>query len=250
MFAWYWSLPFAVLLLMLTTAVYSIFIHRACAHKSVIFTSTALINFCRFWWWLMGFWYPNWVQHMSAMHRKHHIRTDTAEDPHSPYVYSLAQLLFVFHNPGPGQPYYMKAEEVQKLASDLPTYNDWAEQHVYSQYYKYTFFILVALFFLLFGFWGMMCSIPLLIGIRLTARMHNYLSHKVGYRHGPPLKETDHSKNLFPIGFLLSGEELHANHHNSPGSARLSTRWWEFDFGWTIILILRFFGLIKLSSKK
>ena len=246
MFAWYWSLPFSVLLLIIISLVYSLFLHRMCAHQSIIITSNKLVHFCRFWWWLMGFWYPNWVRHMSAIHRKHHRHTDTPQDPHSPYFYSLSKLLFVFRASKLG-PYYVTSKEVEQSTSDLPIYNDWVEQSIYSRYHKYTFLILILLFFLLFGVWGMVISIPLVFAIRLAGRLHNYLSHKVGYRHK---LATDNSRNIFPIGILLSGEELHANHHNSPGSPRLSTTWWEFDFGWTIILVLRFFGLVKLATDK
>ena len=46
---------------------------------------------------------------------------------------------------------------------------------------------------------------------------------------------------------LLSGEELHNNHHKFPSSARFSQRWFEMDMGWWYIQTLRLFRLAKVE---
>jgi hypothetical protein len=45
-----------------------------------------------------------------------------------------------------------------------------------------------------------------------------------------------------PWGILIGGEELHNNHHAYGTSAKLSSRWYEFDLGWTYIRISRSCG--------
>ena len=46
-----------------------------------------------------------------------------------------------------------------------------------------------------------------------------------------------------PIAVLVSGEELHNNHHRWPRSAKFSMKWWEVDAGWMLIRTLAAFGL-------
>lgn len=246
MFAWYWSLPFTVVLIIITSLCITIFLHRIHAHKSVVLLNSKFEDACRFWLWLMGYWHVNLVKGWCALHRKHHLKSDTKDDPHSPFIYSFSQILFVMKDPKPGDPYYLTAEELEKYGTGVPVYNDWMERNVYSLYYKYTPLILLAIFFILFGFWGMIASIPLLVFIRFIGRMHNYLSHKIGYRNRPATG-TDHSVNMFPIGFFLSGEEFGANHHDNPSNPKFSEKWWEFDLGWLGIQILRFFKIVKLA---
>lgn len=65
-----------------------------------------------------------------------------------------------------------------------------------------------------------------------------------GYRNWPA---ADASTNIFPIGILIGGEELHNNHHAFPTSARLSSKWYEFDIGWLYIRTLQALGLAKVK---
>ena len=51
-----------------------------------------------------------------------------------------------------------------------------------------------------------------------------------------------------PWGILIGGEELHNNHHAYGTSAKLSSRWYEFDIGWMYIRILEALGLAKVRK--
>ena len=47
---------------------------------------------------------------------------------------------------------------------------------------------------------------------------------------------------------MIGGEELHNNHHAYGTSAKLSSRWYEFDIGWIYIRILEAFGLATVRK--
>jgi fatty-acid desaturase len=246
MFNWCWAVLFFLIVLVISSTTYSIFVHRAMGH-GLLTLSPGLTYFFRIWLWLTGFWYPGSLRKFSAGHRKHHTFSDSANDPHSPYFFSAKQIFFT-KTPDPASPYYLTSEEITKWASDVPVYSDWLEQK-FQQWSKYKFPVLLTLILILFGVWMAAVVVASLIGLQLVSRSHNYLSHKIGYRNRHS-SGTDRSRNMFPIGILYAGEELAANHHDCPFKIKNSEKWWEFDFGWTIILILKFFGLVKLKSIK
>lgn len=247
MFDWYWACLFFLIAFIIIINTYSIYVHRALAHQ-LLTISPGLIYFFRVWLWLAGFWYPGGaLRKFSAGHRKHHAFSDSPTDPHSPYFFSAKQIVFT-KAPSPGGPYYLTQEEINEWAGDVPVYTDWLEQK-FQQYNKYKFPVILTLVLILFGFWGLVACMCGIVGIQLLLRSHNYLSHKIGYRNRLA-KGTDRSRNMFPIGILYAGEELAANHHDHPSNPKNSEKWWEFDLAWTTILILRFFGLVKLKTDK
>ena len=77
-----------------------------------------------------------------------------------------------------------------------------------------------------------------------AAGVINGMGHYWGYRNYPV---EDASTNLFPIGILIGGEELHNNHHAHPTSAKLSSAWYEFDIGWMYIRLLETLGLARVT---
>jgi stearoyl-CoA desaturase (delta-9 desaturase) len=77
-----------------------------------------------------------------------------------------------------------------------------------------------------------------------AAGVINGIGHYWGYRHW---STPDASRNISPLGILIGGEELHNNHHAHPTSAKLSSKWYEFDIGWLYIRVLEIFGLAKVK---
>lgn len=247
MIDWHWALIFFLVILLISSSTYSIFVHRAMGHK-LLTVEPGLTYFFRVWLWLSGFWYAGGsLRKFSAGHRKHHTFSDSEKDPHSPYFFSVKEIYFTIR-PNPTSPYYLTPEEIMHWASDVPVYDDWLEKK-FEKYSKYRLLVMLGLSLIFFGFWAPLIVIGTLIGLQLISRSHNYLSHKMGYRNRMPTG-TDRSKNMFPIGIIYSGEELAANHHDHPGKVKLSENWWEFDFGWGIILVLKFFGMVKLTSSR
>ena len=68
-----------------------------------------------------------------------------------------------------------------------------------------------------------------------AAGIINGIGHYWGYRN---FACADASTNIVPWGILIGGEELHNNHHAYGTSAKLSSRWYEFDIGWMYIRML------------
>src|SRR5919109_595720 len=91
-----WELSFwgyvAVTLVLthVTIASVTIFLHRHQAHRGLTL-HPVVGHFFRLWLWLTtGMVTREWV----AIHRKHHARCETAEDPHSPQVYGIRRVLW------------------------------------------------------------------------------------------------------------------------------------------------------------
>ena len=233
-----WGLV-AVTLLMthLTIICVTVYLHRHQAHRALDL-HPALAHFFRLWLWLTtGMSTRAWV----AVHRKHHARCETAEDPHSPQVLGLRKVLLE------GAELYQQAaaepDTLRRYAHGTP--DDWLERHVYSRMTWQGLAIMGAIDLLLFGVAGItiwavqMLWIPL-----LAAGVVNGVGHYMGYRNFEP---SDASRNIIPWGILIGGEELHNNHHAYPSSARLSARAWEFDLGWTYIKLFERLGLARVK---
>tara|TARA_A100001015_G_scaffold181364_1_gene201893 strand:- start:6246 stop:7199 length:954 start_codon:yes stop_codon:yes gene_type:complete len=178
----------------------------------------------------------------AAIHRKHHAKCETSEDPHSPQVEGLAVVLWR------GTELYRDAakntEICQKYGYGTP--NDWLENNIYSKFVWHGVALMLIIDFILFGILGIaVWAIQMMWIPFLAAGVINGIGHYFGYRN---FQTPDQSRNIFPIGVLIGGEELHNNHHSFATSPKLSIRWYEFDIGWFYIKILEFCGLAKTRN--
>lgn len=174
-----------------------------------------------------------------AIHRKHHAKVETEDDPHSPIVKGIWKVLLE------GTELYRKEardkETLERYGQGTP--DDWMERHVYTRYGKTGLFAMLGIDILLFGPIGItIWAIQLMWIPFFAAGVVNGLGHYVGYRN---FESPDASRNLLPIGWFIGGEELHNNHHTYATSAKFSVKWWEFDLGWGLIRLMQFFGLAK-----
>ena len=227
-------------------SVHSIYVHRGKGHNYFIF-HPALEHFFRFWiWFTMGFSWPNWMQHWAAKHRKHHRYSDSIEDPHSPFHYTLKEMCDVTGTQGTAN--YISPKEIQEYAPDIISTNDWVERNLYCKYPKLGMILHWGIQTILFGWAGFIIGASVYFGAKnIGIFIGNYLTHKVGFTYAGN-RDKDRSKIVFPISFLYGGEEIHAHHHNDASKPYFSRHWWEFDIGWFYIKILMFFGLIKLTN--
>jgi stearoyl-CoA desaturase (delta-9 desaturase) len=213
----------------------TLYLHRAQAHRGIDF-HPALEHFMRFWlWFTTGMVTKEWV----AVHRKHHANTDRKYDPHSPWNEGLMKMLFG------GAWLYAKAAEDKEMVSiyGKGTPDDWIERNLYSKHSKLGFTLLLILNTLLFNGWGIVIWLIQMAWIPFwAAGVVNGVGHCIGYRNH---KTKDQSRNIFPIGIIIGGEELHNNHHNSPASIKLSNKWWEFDIGYMWYNVFKFLRLAK-----
>ena len=216
----------------------TLYLHRSQAHRSVEF-HPAVAHFMRFWLWLTtGMVTRQWV----AVHRKHHRFCEESGDPHSPHVFGIWQVLLR------GALLYNDASKDKEMVAvyGAGTPDDWIERHVYTPHSRLGIGICLVLNILLFGWMGALVWAVQMLWIPVwAAGVINGVGHWWGYRNG---ETQDRSRNIFPIGIWIGGEELHNNHHLSPGSARLSMKWYEFDIGWTWIKILKHLHLAQVRS--
>ena len=214
----------------------TIYLHRHQAHRALDLHPIAS-HFFRLWLWLAtGMVTRQWA----AVHRKHHAHCESPEDPHSPWIFGIDTVLWR------GAELYRKEAAVPatiaRYGHGCP--DDWIERKLYSSHSKLGIGTMMALDILLFGPNGVwMWAVQMVWTPFFAAGVINGLAHFRGYRN---YEVPDQSTNLLPWGILIAGEELHNNHHAYATSAKLSTRWFEFDIGWFYICLLRFFGLAKV----
>ena len=232
----FWQLLLVLLVAtQLTIFSVTLYLHRSQAHRGVDF-HPLIAHFFRFWTWLTTSMITReWV----AIHRKHHAKCETEEDPHSPM------------HKGIGNVFWRGVElyrEARRQRADMDQYgkgtpDDWIERRLYTPLATMGPVVLLVIQFTLFGFAGVaiwaiqMAWIPF-----WAAGVVNDLGHWWGYRN---FETNDTATNLTPWAVWIGGEELHNNHHAFPSSARFALRRWEFDIGWVVIR-----GLEKLRLAK
>jgi len=210
----------------------TIYLHRHQAHRALDLHPIAS-HFFRFWLWLTtGMVTKEWT----AIHRKHHAKCETAEDPHSPQTRGLLKVLLEG-----AELYRAEAKNPETLARyGHGTPDDWLERKVY-RHSILGVSIMLIVDLVLFGPIGLTIWAVQMVWIPFwAAGVVNGLAHYWGYRN---FNCADASTNLLPWGILIGGEELHNNHHSFATSAKLSAKWYEFDIGWMYIRMLAMLGL-------
>jgi len=226
----------ALALTHITMASVTIFLHRHQAHNALTLHPIPS-HFFRFWLWMTtGMVTKEWV----AVHRKHHAKCETVEDPHSPQIKGIRQVLF--NGAGLYRNEVKNLETLEHYGQGTP--DDWFERNVYSRFPYLGLIIMGLVNLILFGWIGLIIfTIQMLWVPFWAAGVINGIGHYWGYRN---FESPDSSRNISPIGILIGGEELHNNHHTYAQSARLSNKWWEFDIGWMYIRSLALLGLAKV----
>jgi stearoyl-CoA desaturase (delta-9 desaturase) len=236
----WWGYVLAALgLTHVTIASVTIFLHRCQAHRALELHPIAS-HFFRCWLWLTtGMVTKEWA----AIHRKHHAKCETAEDPHSPQILGINRVLWG------GVFLYVKeshnAETMERYGHGTP--DDWLERNVYSRFQVLGITLMGVSNVMLFGIVpGLLILLTQIVWIPFwAAGVINGIGHYFGYRN---YDCADASTNIVPWGILIGGEELHNNHHAFAASAKLSNKWYEFDIGWLYIRILSALGLAKVKK--
>ncbi|HRD84116.1 MAG TPA: fatty acid desaturase [Rubrivivax sp.] len=234
--SWWQVLLFTLIATHLTIASVTIFLHRAQAHRALELHALPS-HFFRFWLWLTtGMVTREWV----AIHRKHHARCETADDPHSPVVRGIGTVLLK------GSELYRAearvTETLDKYGHHTP--DDWLERHLYDRRSWQGVALMLVLDLALFGAVGLTVWAVQMAWIPVTAAgIINGVGHCWGYRN---FEAPDASTNILPWGVIIGGEELHNNHHTYPTSAKLSVKRFEFDIGWLYIRVLESLQLARV----
>lgn len=235
---WWGYLLITLALTHVTIVTVTLFLHRCQAHRALDM-HPILQHFFRFWLWLTtGMVTKEWV----SIHRKHHAKCETQEDPHSPHIYGIKKVMLE------GAELYrdeaLHPETMENYGHGTP--NDWLERHLYSRHNFMGVTLMAIIDFALFGVYGIVMWAVQMIWIPFwAAGVINGLAHYRGYRN---FETADGSTNVSPIGLIVGGEEMHNNHHAFPSSAKFSIRPWEFDIGWMYIQILQALRLVKVKK--
>ncbi|MBK5967907.1 MULTISPECIES: DesA family fatty acid desaturase [Thiorhodovibrio] len=233
----WWGIVLVILgLTHVTIASVTIFLHRHQAHHALDLHPLAS-HFFRAWLWLTtGIVTREWV----AIHRKHHAKCETPDDPHSPQIYGIKKVLF------DGVDLYRRESAVagtlERYGQGTP--DDAIERHLYTRHSNLGLGLMLVIDLALFGPIGLtVWAVQMLWIPFFAAGVINGIGHYWGYRRFAP---NDASRNIVPWGILVAGEELHNNHHAYATSAKLSNQWWEIDLGWLYIRLLEVLGLAKV----
>ena len=225
---WWGYVVVALVLTHITIASVTIFLHRSQAHRGLDLHPVAS-HFFRFWLWMTtGMVTKEWV----AIHRKHHAKVETPDDPHSPQTRGIRTVLLR------GAELYREESRIQETLDKYGhgTPSDWIERNLYTPFSWQGVALMLIIDLALFGPIGATIWAVQMLWIPITAAgIINGIGHYWGYRN---FACADASMNIVPWGILIGGEELHNNHHAYGTSAKLSSRWYEFDIGWMYIRIL------------
>ena len=237
-FSWWQIVLWTLAVTHVTIVGVTVYLHRCQAHRALDLHPIAS-HFFRGWLWMTtGMLTGQWA----AIHRKHHAKCETEEDPHSPQTRGIWKVLLE------GAELYRteakNEETMRKFSHGTP--NDWLERNVYTKYPILGVSIMMVIDVALFGIVGLSVWAVQMIWIPFwAAGVVNGLGHFWGYRN---FNSSDASTNLIPWGIIIGGEELHNNHHTYATSAKLSNKWYEFDIGWMYIRILEALGLATVKK--
>ncbi len=237
-FTWWQMVLVALITTHITIVSVTLFLHRTQAHRALELHPAAA-HFFRFWLWLnTGMVTKEWT----SIHRKHHAKCETSDDPHSPQTRGIDEVLWR------GSELYRiesrNADTQVKYGQGTP--DDWVERNVYARHSAKGVALLMVIDLLLFGSAGLAVWAVQTAWIPFfAAGVINGIGHYWGYRN---FEAPDTSTNVSPWGILIGGEELHNNHHTYPTSAKFSVKPYEFDIGWLYIRILESCGLAKAKK--
>tara|TARA_Y100000992_G_scaffold163266_1_gene109510 strand:+ start:2140 stop:3324 length:1185 start_codon:yes stop_codon:yes gene_type:complete len=236
-FTWVGYVLYTLVVTHISIVAITLYLHRGVCH-SAIEIKPLLAHFFRFWLWLTtSMRTADWV----AVHRKHHAKCETIDDPHSPAYYGIETVLLrgadLYHeeknNP----------ETLEKYSQNCPT--DWVEEKIYTGMNNIGILLLFILNIILFGVVGIIIwAIQMAWTPIFAAGGINGAGHYWGYRN---YDTSDDSTNMIPLGIVIGGEELHNNHHAFPTAAKFSLKPWEFDLGWMYIKLFSLLGQIKVK---
>jgi stearoyl-CoA desaturase (delta-9 desaturase) len=230
--SWWQVVLYTLVTTHITIASVTIFLHRAQAHRAMDLHGIPS-HFFRFWLWLStGMVTKEWV----AIHRKHHAKCETVDDPHSPQTRGIETVLW-----RGAELYRAEAKNQETIAKfGHGTPDDWIERNLYTRYSWQGVGLMLILNVALFGFAGLAVWAVQMAWIPITAAgVINGIGHYWGYRN---FEAPDASTNISPWGLIIGGEELHNNHHTYPTAAKFSVKSYEFDIGWLYITLMRKIG--------
>jgi stearoyl-CoA desaturase (delta-9 desaturase) len=214
----------------------SVYVHRGIAHKNLKF-HPILSHAIRTWLWLTE---SIIVKDWASTHQQHHAYADSARDPHLDVqqgVWRVSWLNFWQHLTS------KFSHRARVRYGNFPGFDeDWADRNIYNRHYLLGLFLMLLIDILLFQWVGIMVwAVQMIWSPLWISAVANGLGHYCGYRN---YKTPDNSRNLWPVGIFIGGDEMHNNHHADPSIFKTSRKWWEFDIGWMYVTLFKRIGWI------
>jgi stearoyl-CoA desaturase (delta-9 desaturase) len=186
----------------------------------------------------------------TAVHRRHHQRSDQFEDPHSPLTPGDLKLTARgFWHAHVGWMFQHQPLKYRKLIPDLlgdPMLR--RIDRLYPMWVLAGLLVPSAIGGLVSQSWAG-AVLGFLWGglLRIFIAHHvtwciNSVSHVLGTR---PFNTPDRSRNNFVLAVLTFGEGWHNNHHARPASARHGIHWWQLDLVYYIVCFLEWVGAVS-----
>ncbi|MDZ7779136.1 MAG: fatty acid desaturase [Gemmatimonadota bacterium] len=169
----------------------------------------------------------------AAVHRHHHLYSDTEHDVHSPrhqgFLYSHVGWIFNHNN---WKPDYGTVKDLTKYPELV-----WLDR------LNYLPAILLGFGMFLWGGWTM-----LVVGFfwSTVALYHGtFFINSLAHVHGSQRYLTgDDSRNNFWLALITLGEGWHNNHHHYQSSTRQGFRWWEVDLSYYALKAMSWLGMV------
>ena len=169
----------------------------------------------------------------AAIHRHHHLHSDTPEDIHSPrhHGFFFSHVGWIFSR--------TKSKPDYSTIPDLTKY----PELVFLNKYQHIPAVALGVFCFLVDGWaglfvGFFLSTVLVYHGTFTI---NSLAHVTGSQR---YLTGDDSRNNWILALITMGEGWHNNHHHYQSSARQGFRWWEFDPTYYILKMLSWTGAV------
>lgn len=245
-------LVFVLVTSLLTLLSVSCFLHRSQTHRAIDFVIPLDHMFRFILFMFTGMVTKEWV----AVHRKHHAKCDTPEDPHSPRYFGIRKILLE------GADIYTKAGRDPVILREYGegTPDDWLERNLYGgKHRKLGIGTTLLVELILFGLPALIIwPIQMLVIPIIAAGFINGIAHVWGYQRykdggqtesGKPFPLIGDARNVPTYG-LAVGEEFHNNHHAYPSRYKFSHAWYEFDLAGTLIELFMFIGFAWVPKKR
>lgn len=236
--SWWQIVLYTLVTTHITIVSVTLYLHRHQAHRAMDLHAIPA-HFFRFWLWLgTGQVTKEWV----SVHRKHHAKCETMDDPHSPHAHGIKTVFWKG-----AELYRAETKNTETLAKfGRGTPDDWLERNLYARFSWQGVGLMLIINLALFGAAGLAVWAVQMAWIPVTAAgIINGIGHYWGYRN---FEAPDASTNVSPWGLIIGGEELHNNHHTYPTSAKFSVKPYEFDIGWGYIRAMEKVGLATVKK--
>ena len=153
-----------------------------------------------------------------AVHRKHHVYTDEAADPHSPKQRGVAKVLVL--NAGYYRQEANREGTVETYARDLPV--DRWDRLIFGKGLTGPALGGVLLVLLFGPVSAAVTAVVHLVLYISQGGMVNSLGHHFGQR-----PHSNSATNLRWLALITGGEGMHNEHHEFPRSPRFGSSWWD-----------------------